>query len=123
MTRNPNIAVITIGYNTQFAFEDTQAALELMALMSKAVNVDSHTYGLGDQPYSYFLAEDGTLPELKFVPAQKFNPHETVKEAKARMEREKADREDLNQQFREAPAALPAPGAPVVDDLADVDFL
>lgn len=116
MTRNPNIAVITIGYNTQFAFEDAQAALELMALMSKAVSVDSSTYGLGDQPYSYFLAEDGTMPELKFVPAHKFNPHETVKEAKARIEREKRDREDMEQQMREAPAALPAPAAEVVLD-------
>lgn len=116
MTRNPNIAVITIGYNTQFAFEDAQAALELMALMSKAVSVDSSTYGLGDQPYSYFLAEDGTMPELKFVPAHKFNPRETVKEAKARMEREKKDREDMEQQMREAPAALPAPAAEVVLD-------
>jgi hypothetical protein len=116
MTRNPSIAVITIGYNTQFAFEDAQAALELMALMSKAVSVDSSVYGLGDQPYSYFLAEDGTMPELKFVPAHKFNPYETVKEAKARMERERKDREDMDQQFREAPAALPAPAAVLVDD-------
>lgn len=123
MTRNPNIAVITIGYK-HYALEDAQSALELMALMSKAIQVEEREYGMSDYtPCTHFLSEDTELPQLKFVSARKFNPNETVAEVKERAEREKADREDLNQQFREAPAALPAPGAPVVDDLADVDFL
>lgn len=114
MTRSPNIAVITIGYNNQFAFEDAQAALELMAILSKAVNVDTCAYGLGEQPHTHFLAEDSAMPELKFVPAHKFNPRETVKEAKARIERERQDREDMEQQFREAPPALEAPAPEVI---------
>lgn len=123
MTRNPNIAVIKIGYNS-FAFEDAQTALQMMALMSGAVQVDEETWSLReDTPCTHFLSGDPTMPELKFVPANKFNPHETVAEVKDRVKREKADREDLNQQFNEAPAALPAPGAPVAADLADVEFL
>lgn len=121
--RNPNIAVISIGYGNEFAFEDAQSALELMAILSKAVNVDSRAYGLGDTPFSYFLAEDATMPELKFVPTQKFNPNETVKEAKERAEREKKDREDMEQQFREAPPALEAPkAAPAPSGEADILF-
>src|SRR4051812_28213604 len=117
MNRTKNIAVITIssGYGgSTFAFEDTQAALEVMAMLSKAVSVshDAYTYR-NDTPCTYFLAEADAMPELKFVPANKFNTEETEKEAEARFKREKEDREDLNQQFREAPAALPAPGAPV----------
>lgn len=123
MPRNPNIAVIKIGYHS-YAFESTQSALELMALMSSAVQVDEREYGMSDYtPCTHFLAESSEMPELKFVSTHKFNPNETVAEVKARAEREKQDREDLNQQFHEAPAALPAPDAPVVDDLADVDFL
>jgi hypothetical protein len=123
MNRNQNIAVIKIGYNS-FAFEDPQSALQLMALMQSAVQVEEENWSLRDDtPCTHFLSEGSELPELKFVATQKFNPHETVKEVKARVAREKADREDLDQQFREAPAALPGPGAPVVDDLADVDFL
>lgn len=123
MTRNPNISVIKIGYNS-FAFEDAQTALQMMALMSTAVQVEEETWSLRDDtPCTHFLAGDAATPELKFIPVNKFNPHETVAEVKERVKREKADREDLNQQFREAPAALPAPGAPIVDDLADVDFL
>lgn len=109
MTRNPNIAVITIGYNS-YAFEDAQSALELMSLMSKAVQVDEESYSMrNDTPCTHFLAEGSSMPELKFVSAHKFSPHETVKEAKARFEREKQDREDMDQQFREAPPALEAP--------------
>jgi hemerythrin len=123
MTRNPNIAVITIGYK-HYALEDAQSALELMALMSKAVQVEERVHGMSDYtPCTHFLDEEPTMPELKFVPVNKFNPHETVTEVRERVKREKADREDMEQQFREAPAALPAPDAPVVDDLADVDFL
>jgi hypothetical protein len=123
MTRNPNIAVIKIGYKS-YAFESAQQALELMALMSQAVQVDEREYGMSDYtPCTHFLAEDSELPELKFVAAHKFNPHETVKEVKERGEREKKDREDMDQQFREAPAALPAPGAAAADDVVDAEFL
>ncbi len=122
MTRNPNIAVITIGYNT-YALEDPQSALELMAIMSKAVQIDVDRYDMrNDTPCTHFLAEESSLPKLEFVAAAKFNPNETVKEAKSRFEREKADREDVNQQFREAPAALEAPVAVPVDDVVDADF-
>lgn len=114
MTRNPNIAVIKIGYNS-FAFEDPQAALQMMALMSTAVQVEEETWSLRDDtPCTHFLAGDVAMTELKFIPVNKFNPHETVTEVKERVKREKADREDLNQQFREAPAALPAPA--IIDD-------
>lgn len=112
MTRNPNIAVVTIGYYT-YALEDAQAALELMAIMSKAVQIDTDRYDLrNDTPCTHFLAEETSLPKLEFVAASKFNPNETIKEAKARFEREKQDRADMDQQFREAPPALEAPAAP-----------
>lgn len=109
MARNPNISVVKIGYNS-FAFEDAQTALELMALMSKVVCVEEQEWSLREDTLcTHFLAEDQTLPELKFVAANKFNPHETVAEAKARFAREKKDREDMDQQFREAPPALTVP--------------
>lgn len=112
MQRNKNIAVITIGYS-KFAFEDAQSALELMALMSRAVQVE-HSYGMSNiTNCSHFLSDSDTMPELKFYPASCFNANETAKEFKERYEREQADREDLDQQFKEAPPALPAP---VVDD-------
>lgn len=114
MSRNPNIAVVTIGY-THFALEDTQSALELMAILSKTVQIQVREYGLSDYtPCTHFLSDDSTMPEMKFVPMHKFNPHETVEEVKAKMEREKKDREDMEQQFREAPPALAAPE--LVDD-------
>lgn len=117
MTRNPNIAVIKIGYNS-FAFEDAAAALELMALMSKATQVEEETWSLRDEtPCTHFIAEDSTMPELKFVPVHKFSPHETVKEAKERLKREKADREDMDQNMKEAAPALPAPVAEADDGL------
>lgn len=116
MNRAQNIAVVTIGYNTQYAFIDAAAALELMALMSKAVAVTDQAYRMGEQPHSHFLADDPTMPELKFVPAHKFNPHETVTEAKERLEREKRDREDIDQRMSEAPTALPAPTVSAADD-------
>lgn len=111
MTRNPNIAVIKIGYNS-YAFEDAQSALELMALMSKAVQVEEETWSLRDYtPCTHFLSKESAMPELKFVPHHKFNPHETVEEVKVKADREKKDREDMEQNMREAPAALPAPTA------------
>lgn len=107
--KNPNIAVIKIGYNS-FAFESAQAALELMTLMSQAVCVEEENWSLREEtPCTHFLSEEQTLPELKFVAANKFNPRETPKEAKERFAREKKDREDMEQQFRETPPALPAP--------------
>ena len=117
MTRNPNIAVIKIGYNS-FAFEDAQTALQMMALMSGAVQVKEEAWSLRDDtPCTHFLDEEPTMPELKFVPMNKLNPHETVTEVRERVKREKADREDMEQQMREAPAALPAPAAEVkLDD-------
>jgi hypothetical protein len=123
MNRNQNIAVITIGYK-HYALEDAQAALELMALMSKAVQVEEREYGMSDYtPCTHFLSEDPELPQLKFVSARKFNPQETVAEVKERGEREKKDREDLEQQMREAPAALPAPSATSTDDVVDAEFI
>jgi hypothetical protein len=123
MTRNPNIAVIKIGYNS-FAFEDAQTALQMMALMSGAVQVEEENWSLRDDtPCTHFLAGDPAMPELKFVPTHKFNPHETVAEVRDRIKREKADREDMEQQMREAPAALPAPAAaPADDDVVDAEF-
>lgn len=115
MNRNPNIAVITIGYN-HYAFEDAQTALELMAIMSRAVQVEVQDWSLRDYtPCTHFLEADPSLPKLEFVASNKFNPHETVKEVKERKEREEKDRADVDQQFREAPAALAAP-VEVVDD-------
>ena len=110
MIRNPNIAVIKIGYNS-YAFEDCAQALEVMALLSKAVMVDDSTYSLNKHEVTehYFLAEDGSMPEMKFAATRFFNTGETVKEAKERLDREKADREDMEQHMREAPPALPAP--------------
>lgn len=115
MPCNPNIAVISIGYK-HYAFENPQQALELMAIMSGAVQVEAREYGM--EKYgttcTHFLSEDSEMPKLEFVAAHKFNPNETSEEVKARFTREQADREDINQQFREAPAALPAPE--LVDD-------
>lgn len=109
MARNPNIAVIKIGYNS-FAFEDAQSALELMALMAKAVSVDEEGWGVRElTDCTHFLSDESTMPELKFVPQNKFNPNETMKEFKVRAEREKKDREDMDQNMREAATALPAP--------------
>lgn len=111
MARNPNIAVIKIGYNS-YAFEDAQSALELMALMSKAVPVEEEAWSVRETtPCTHFLAESSELPELKFVSVQKFNPNETLKEFKERYAREQKDREDLNQSMRvlAEPASLPAP--------------
>lgn len=115
MTRNPNIAVITIGYN-HYAFEDAAMSLELMALMSKAVQVDVEDYSLrNDTPCTHFISDESKMPKLEFVPMHKFNPNETVAEVRARIGREKKDREDMNQDMREAAPALPAP-APAFDD-------
>lgn len=109
MSRNPSIAVVTIGYR-HFAFEDAAVALELMAIMSKAVMVEVQTYGIDKiTDCTHFLAESDELPEMKFAPAHRFNPHETLAEVKARYEREQHDRQDVDQHMREAPPALPAP--------------
>jgi hypothetical protein len=119
MARNPNIAVITIGYN-KYAFEDIAQALELMAILSKAVMVDDSTYSLNKHEVTerYFLADSEGAPELKFAATNFFNTHETVKEAKERLDREKKDREDMEQDMQEGAVALPAPApsAPIDDD-------
>lgn len=118
MTRNPNMAVIKIGYN-HYAFEDAQSALELMAIMSKAVQVHEESWSLRDDtPCTYFLNKDSEMPELKFVALHKFNPNETVEEVKERFKREKADREDLDQSMRPVPevAAIAAPAPSPIDD-------
>lgn len=112
--RAKNIGVVTVGYSI-YAFEDANEALQLMAILSKAISVENQSYGMGESPHEYFMAESAGIPELKFVPQHKFNTMETVKEAKERMAREKADREDIDQQFRTAPEALPPP-APTADD-------
>lgn len=116
MTRNPNIALITIGYN-HYAFEDCSQALQLMAIMANATMVDSNTYSLNSHKVTeeYFLADGDSMPALKFAAMRLFNTNETVKEAKERLDREQKDREDMNQEMREAPPALPAP-APVFSD-------
>lgn len=119
MSRNPNIAVISIGYQT-YAFTDTEAALQLMSILSKAVKVDASCYGMEKiTPCTHFLDDSGDMPSLNFVPAGRFNPHETKAEVKARYEREQADRQDVDQQFSEAPRApraLTAPAAEVVEE-------
>jgi len=109
MARNPNIAVITIGYR-KYAFENAEQALSLMAVLSSAISVDSSNYGMEKiTDCTHFLSDDSDLPELKFVPASKFNPHQTREEVKAQYEREQADRQDVDQQMHEAPVGLPAP--------------
>lgn len=109
MNRQHQIAVISIGYS-HYAFEDAASALELMAILSKSVKVEADSWGMEKiTPCTHFLAEDGELPQMKFVAAHKFNPHETKEEVKARWAREQADREDIDQPMNEAPAALPAP--------------
>jgi len=93
--KNPNIAIIKIGYHS-YAIEDTQTALELMAIMSKAVQVEHEAYDLRNETnQTHFLADEQLMPELKFVATNKVNGHETVKEAKERFAREKKDREDM----------------------------
>lgn len=112
MNRTKNIAAIKIGAysGVTYAFEDTGVALEFMAMLTKGVQVtnDDYTYR-NDTPCTYFLSDADMMPEMKFVPAHKFNTEETEKEAKERFEREKADRADMDQKFREAPTALAAP--------------
>ena len=109
MSRNKNIAVLTIGYHT-YAFENSQTALTLMALLSEATQVREESWGVREiTPCTYFLHEEPSLPELKYASSAKFNPSETVQEVKDRAQREKEDRQDFEQQMREAPAALPAP--------------
>lgn len=116
MNRTANIAVIKIGYSS-YAFEDAQTALELMAILSRAVPVDVKEYGMDKMTScTHFLEVDRDMPEMKFIAASKFNPHETVDEIKERYAREQADREDLDQHMREAPAALPAPAAIAEDE-------
>lgn len=96
MTFNRNVAIIKIGYNS-YAIEDAQDALQLMAIMSKAVQVDDNLYGVRDYTNcSHALAEDQTLPQLNFVAKTKVNGQQTVAEIKAQGEREKKDREDLD---------------------------
>ena len=111
MTRNPNIAIATIG-GQHFALPDPQSALELMAIMSKAVHIDDYLYPVREYTNcSHCLAPDQELPELKFITLNKLNGMETREEIKARGDREKKDREDMEQAMRpvEEPVALPAP--------------
>lgn len=113
MARNQNIAVITIGY-TKYAFEDCAKALELMAIMSAATMVDASVYPLDKHEVTerFYLAEGEGMPKLEFAAMRDFNTSETVKEAKERLDREKADREDMDQNMPEAKPKLAAP----VDD-------
>lgn len=109
MSRTKNIAVITIGYNN-YAFEDAAVALQMMAMLSSAAQVEHSAWELRDDtPQTYFMVNEPSLPKLEFVPEFKFNTNETVKEVKERIQREKADRADMDQKFKEAPPALEAP--------------
>lgn len=120
MNRAKNIAVIQLSgsYGSpSYAFEDTQTALEFMAMLSKSVQVDHEGYSMReDTTCTYFVANSESMPEMKFVPAHKFNTEETVEEAKARFKREKEDRADMDQKFKEAPPALEPPSVTIVDD-------
>ena len=116
MSRNPNIAVVTIGYS-KYAFENSSDALELMALMSKAVQVDDSSYGMEKiTHHQYWISDGDSMPALKFVATRLFNPNETRDEVKARWEREQKDREDLNQEMNEAPTEPTALPAPTIND-------
>lgn len=110
MALAPNIAIITIGYNS-YAIEDTQSALELMAIMSKAVQVDGSMYSVRDYSNAeYCLAEDQSLPQLKFIPLRKLDGMHTCSEIKEQGEREKKDREDMEQNMKDVTRPeLPAP--------------
>ena len=122
MARNPNIAVITIGYN-KYAFEDTQTALELMAILSKAVQVNEETWSLREHTnHTFFLIDDSSMPELKYAPANKFNTQETVQEVKDRVAREAKDRADMEAGVREVPTPLDLPAPATVDSLDDHPF-
>ena len=107
MARTSNIAVITIGY-TKIAFEDRDTALQFMALLGNGVQVDDSVYSLNKfgVPHTHYLAEAGTHGELKFIPAHNFNTSETVEEAKERLTREQKDREDLEQNMKQAPTPI-----------------
>ena len=108
MQRNPNIAVINIGH-IHFAFEDTAAAMQVMGILAQAVQVDDYTYPVRDYTEcSHALAHDQSLPSLKFIAASKMNGNETVSEIKERGEREKQDREDLEQGMKviDGPVAI-----------------
>lgn len=113
--RTQNIAVIQVGSYTKLAFEDRDAAMQLMNILGQAVQVTDSTWDLNklEQPHTWFLDTGDFCPELKFVPSHLFNTEETVKEAKTRLEREAKDREDLEQQMRQhAEPALLAQAAP-----------
>ncbi len=106
----PNIAIVTIG-SSHFAIEDSQSALELMAIMSKAVQLDDYTYPIREYTdVSHCLAEDQGLPELKFIALRKMDGHRTRKEIQEQGEREKKDREDMEQNMKDVTRPeLPAP--------------
>lgn len=107
----PNIAVVSIA-GTKFALEDTQSALELMAILSKAIQLDDYTYSVREYTdCSYCLQGDPSSPELKWVRASQIDGHRTREEIKEQGERAKKDREDQEAQVREITEkpALPAP--------------
>jgi hypothetical protein len=110
MALAPNIAVISIG-GTEFAIEDSQSALELMAIMSKAVQLDSYLYSVRDYTSAeYCLAEDQSSPALKFIALRKLDGQRTRKEIQEQGEREKKDREDMEQNMKDVTRPeLPAP--------------
>lgn len=122
MSRNPNIAVVTIGYS-KYAFENSSDALELMALMSKAVQVDDSSYGMDKiTHHQYWISDNDGMPALKFIAARLFNPNETRDEVKARWEREQKDREDLSQEMSEVPKEPTALPAPTINDDDGIPF-
>lgn len=111
MSRNPQIAIVTI-VGVHLGFEDTQAALELMAILSKAVQLENYLYSVRDYTEAeYCLADGDSLPSMKFIHARLVDGEQTIKQIKERGEREKKDREDMEQQMNPTPEplALPAP--------------
>jgi hypothetical protein len=110
MALAPNIAITTIGYN-HYAIESTQDALELMKIMSKAVQVDDSLYGIREYTdVEFCLSNDQTLPHLKFIGLRKLDGMRTRDEIKEQGEREKKDREDMEQSMKDVTMIeLPAP--------------
>lgn len=108
MARTSNIAVITLGHYFKIAFEEQDVALQFMALLGKGVQVDDSIYSLNkfEVPHTHYLSKAENHGELKFIPAYNFNTSETVEEAKERLTREQKDREDLEQNMRQAPTPI-----------------
>ena len=117
--RTTNIAIVSVGPYTKLAFEDRAAAMQLMDILGAAVQVTDSTWELNkhEQPHTWFLGDSDLSPELKFVSSHLFNAEETVKMAKERLDREKKDREDLEQQMNQrAEPALLAQAVPQHDN-------